>query len=76
MAQVLAWGDAIADELPELLDLGTPAFFSSGPDRVIVDANLEYASDARYQRTDQFPQTTQRGSVFGPNTTYCANVLH
>ena len=24
----------------------------------------------------QFPQTTQCGGPFGPNTTYCANVLH
>lgn len=29
-----------------------------------------------FGQADQFPQTTQCGSVFGPNTTYCANVLH
>lgn len=29
-----------------------------------------------FGQADQFPQTTQCGGPFGPNTTYCANVLH
>jgi hypothetical protein len=28
-----------------------------------------------FGQADQFPQTTQCGGPFGPNTTYCANVL-
>jgi hypothetical protein len=29
-----------------------------------------------FGQADQFSQTTQCGGPFGPNTTYCANVLH
>jgi hypothetical protein len=29
-----------------------------------------------FRQAAQFPQTTQCGGPFGPNTTYCANVLH
>ena len=29
-----------------------------------------------FGQADQFPQTTQCGGPFGPNTTYCANLLH
>jgi hypothetical protein len=50
MAQVSAQGYAIADELFELLDFGKPAFFRSGPDQVMVDANLEDTSGAGHQR--------------------------
>lgn len=50
MAQVPAWGDAIADQLFELLDLGKPPFFGARPDSVIIDSNLEYTSGARHER--------------------------
>jgi hypothetical protein len=49
-AQISTRRDAIADELLELLDFWKPAFFRSGPNSVIVDANLEYTSGAGHQR--------------------------
>jgi hypothetical protein len=50
MAQVPAGGDAIPDDLLDLLDLGKPPFLSSGPDGVIGDTDLENTSGARHQR--------------------------
>ena len=50
MAQVLVWGNAISDDLLQLLDLGKPSFLGSGPDSVIADTNLENTSSTGYQR--------------------------
>ena len=50
MAQVLARRDAISDDLLKLLDLGKPSLIGSGPDRVIVDTNLENTSSAGHER--------------------------
>jgi hypothetical protein len=48
MAQVLAWGDAITNELLEFFDFRKPPFIGTGPNTVIIDANLEYTSSARH----------------------------
>jgi len=50
MAQVSSWGYAIADKLFEFLDFGKPTFFRSGPNSLIVDPNLEYASGTGHER--------------------------
>jgi hypothetical protein len=49
MAQVLAWGDPIPDDLLKLLDLRKPSFLGSRPDRVFADTNLENTSSAGHQ---------------------------
>jgi hypothetical protein len=48
MAQVLVRGDAIANELLEFSDVRKPPLLGTGPDTVIIDANLEYTSSARH----------------------------
>jgi hypothetical protein len=48
MAQVLAWGDAITNELLEFFYFRKPPLIGTGPDTVIIDANLEYTSSARH----------------------------
>jgi hypothetical protein len=50
MAQVFGGGDAIPDNMLQLLDLGEPSYLRSRPDGVIADTNRENASSAGHQR--------------------------
>ena len=50
MAQVLAWDDAIPDDLLKLLDLRKPSFLGSRPDRVVADTYLENTSSTGHER--------------------------
>ena len=50
MAQVLAWDDAIRDDLLKLLDLRKPSFLGSRPDCVFADTYLENTSSAGHER--------------------------
>jgi hypothetical protein len=50
MAQVFGGGDAIPDNMLQLLDLGEPSYLRSRPDGVIADTNRENASFAGHQR--------------------------
>ena len=46
MAQLLAWGDTVSDDLLKLFDLQKPSFLGSRPHRVVADTDLENAFGA------------------------------
>jgi len=59
MPQVSSRRDLIADELFEFLHFWESALFRSGPDHVIVDANLEHAARRSQRHWVQYSISTR-----------------